>query len=270
MHMCLPCLQPDAYLAVHLLHVCGCKASNSTPLSLMHVPLTICLTSHNANTNFSHKHKLVTLKQEDSSKPQKAKWGFLQKYWHKGAFFQDEAGEGVAMQLGGWVFGWLVGCLVVGMLCASTCVGTWQVLRLEVCNFGQGAYLRDSSCCAHFCDLQPCLLLNHPQQQHTDDMRATIGTDDIFKRDFSAPTGEDNFDKSMLPKVMQVRYICVTCCYILLLRVFFSCCFESVTFAFALCWCQHTQGASWVRSWMSLFLHKVSSILCHVLPPAHT
>jgi microfibrillar-associated protein 1 len=35
-------------------------------------------------------------------------------------------------------------------------------------------------------------------------VRATIGSDDIFKRDFSAPTGEDRFDKSMLPKVMQV------------------------------------------------------------------
>jgi hypothetical protein len=38
-------------------------------------------------------------------------------------------------------------------------------------------------------------------------MRATIGTDDIFKRDFSAPTGEDKFDRSMLPKVMQVRNV---------------------------------------------------------------
>jgi hypothetical protein len=31
--------------------------------------------------------------QDDASKPEKAKWRFLQKYWHKGAFFQDEAGE---------------------------------------------------------------------------------------------------------------------------------------------------------------------------------
>ncbi|KAG2424810.1 hypothetical protein HXX76_014232 [Chlamydomonas incerta] len=63
---------------------------------------------------------------EDSPK---AKWNFLQKYWHKGAFFQETA----------------------------------------------------------------------------DDARGTTGVDDIFKRDFSAPTGMDKFDKSMLPKVMQVK-----------------------------------------------------------------
>ncbi|PNW83267.1 hypothetical protein CHLRE_05g232950v5 [Chlamydomonas reinhardtii] len=59
----------------------------------------------------------------------KAKWNFLQKYWHKGAFFQETA----------------------------------------------------------------------------DDTRGTTGVDDIFKRDYSAPTGMDKFDKSMLPKVMQVK-----------------------------------------------------------------
>lgn len=31
------------------------------------------------------------------------------------------------------------------------------------------------------------------------------GTDDVYKRDYSGPTGEDKFDKSILPKVMQVR-----------------------------------------------------------------
>ncbi|KAG2488247.1 hypothetical protein HYH03_013237 [Edaphochlamys debaryana] len=59
----------------------------------------------------------------------KSKWNFLQKYWHKGAYFQESA----------------------------------------------------------------------------DDTRGTAGTDAIFTRDFSAPTGFDKFDKSVLPKVMQVK-----------------------------------------------------------------
>jgi microfibrillar-associated protein 1 len=62
--------------------------------------------------------------------PSKQKWRFMQKYYHKGAFFQD----------------------------------------------------------------QP------------DDRAATAGTDDIFRRDFSSPTGEDRMDKSILPKVMQVKH----------------------------------------------------------------
>ncbi|KAL3565131.1 hypothetical protein D5086_033177 [Populus alba] len=62
--------------------------------------------------------------------PSKQKWRFMQKYYHKGAFFQDEP----------------------------------------------------------------------------DDRAATVGTDGIFKRDFSAPTGEDNMDKTILPKVMQVKH----------------------------------------------------------------
>ncbi|CAI0385116.1 unnamed protein product [Linum tenue] len=53
--------------------------------------------------------------------PPKQKWRFMQKYFHKGAFFQDEG-------------------------------------------------------------------------------------DNVFKRDFSAPTGEDKMDKSILPKVMQVKH----------------------------------------------------------------
>ncbi|GLT95408.1 hypothetical protein SLE2022_130910 [Rubroshorea leprosula] len=62
--------------------------------------------------------------------PNKQKWKFMQKYYHKGAFFQSEA----------------------------------------------------------------------------DDPAATAGTDGIFIRDFSAPTGEDRMDKTILPKVMQVKH----------------------------------------------------------------
>ncbi|GLC61879.1 hypothetical protein PLESTB_001813900 [Pleodorina starrii] len=59
----------------------------------------------------------------------KSKWAFLQKYWHKGAYFQEAP----------------------------------------------------------------------------DDTRGTAGSDSIFTRDFSAPTGMDKFDKSVLPKIMQVK-----------------------------------------------------------------
>ncbi|XP_050213504.1 uncharacterized protein LOC126664920 [Mercurialis annua] len=39
-----------------------------------------------------------------------------------------------------------------------------------------------------------------------DNPDATAGSNDIYKRDFSAPTGEDKMDKSILPKVMQVKH----------------------------------------------------------------
>ena len=42
-------------------------------------------------------------------------------------------------------------------------------------------------------------------QTGADDQFQEKNTDDIFRRDFSAPTGEDKFDKTILPKVMQVR-----------------------------------------------------------------
>ncbi|KAJ0784531.1 putative micro-fibrillar-associated protein [Helianthus annuus] len=64
-----------------------------------------------------------------SSAP-KQKWRFMQKYYHKGAFFQDDP----------------------------------------------------------------------------DDKSGTVGADGIFRRDYSAPTGEDKMDKSILPKVMQVKH----------------------------------------------------------------
>ena len=56
----------------------------------------------------------------------KKKWRFLQKYWHKGAYFQDAS---------------------------------------------DNAFIPDRA-------------------------------DDIFDRDYSAPTGEDKLDKTVLPKVM--------------------------------------------------------------------
>ncbi|KAJ0982563.1 hypothetical protein J5N97_010818 [Dioscorea zingiberensis] len=64
------------------------------------------------------------------AKPLKQRWKFMQKYYHKGAFFQSEA----------------------------------------------------------------------------DDHAATVGSDNIYHRDFSAPTGEDKMDKTILPKVMQVKH----------------------------------------------------------------
>ncbi|KAL5699007.1 hypothetical protein ACHQM5_029969 [Ranunculus cassubicifolius] len=43
-------------------------------------------------------------------------------------------------------------------------------------------------------------------QNDADDVAATAGSDTIFTRDFSAPTGEDKLDKTVLPKVMQVKH----------------------------------------------------------------
>lgn len=58
------------------------------------------------------------------SKAPKKSWKFLQKYWHKGAFFQDAGDAG----------------------------------------------------------------------------KDAVGGDNIFRRDYSAPTGEDKMDKTILPK----------------------------------------------------------------------
>lgn len=43
-------------------------------------------------------------------------------------------------------------------------------------------------------------------QSTPDDRAATAGTDNIYNRDFSDPTGEDKMDKTILPKVMQVKH----------------------------------------------------------------
>ncbi len=38
------------------------------------------------------------------------------------------------------------------------------------------------------------------------------GGDTIFTRDFSAPTGEDKMDKSVLPKARRARAFHIVCC----------------------------------------------------------
>lgn len=43
-------------------------------------------------------------------------------------------------------------------------------------------------------------------QSDADDSSATAASDNIYTRDFSAPTGEDKLDKTVLPKVMQVKH----------------------------------------------------------------
>jgi hypothetical protein len=46
-------------------------------------------------------------------------------------------------------------------------------------------------------------------QEDADDKRGTTKRDQIYDRDYSAPTGEDKFNKELLPKVMQVSSIFV-------------------------------------------------------------
>ena len=42
-------------------------------------------------------------------------------------------------------------------------------------------------------------------QSGADDDRGTMGTDAIYRRDYSGATGEDRFDREALPAVMQVK-----------------------------------------------------------------
>ncbi|PKA50284.1 hypothetical protein AXF42_Ash013373 [Apostasia shenzhenica] len=42
-------------------------------------------------------------------------------------------------------------------------------------------------------------------QFDADDWASTMATDEIYKRDFSAPMWEDKMDKSILPKIMHVK-----------------------------------------------------------------
>ncbi|XP_074281033.1 uncharacterized protein LOC141605977 [Silene latifolia] len=43
-------------------------------------------------------------------------------------------------------------------------------------------------------------------QDDPDDSAGTMGSDEIYRRDFSAPTGDDKLNKTILPKVMQVKH----------------------------------------------------------------
>ena len=74
---------------------------------------------------------------QDDGMGQKKSWKFLQKYWHKGAFFQDAGDAG----------------------------------------------------------------------------KDAVGGDNIFRRDFSAPTGDDKMDKSVLPKARTHACFCDLCHY---------------------------------------------------------
>ena len=77
-----------------------------------------------------HFSVLRCLALQDGDFNEKSKWKFMQKYWHKGAYYQTGA----------------------------------------------------------------------------DDQFQEANVDEIFKRDFSGATGEDKFDRTILPKVMQVKF----------------------------------------------------------------
>nr|GEY25209.1 hypothetical protein [Tanacetum cinerariifolium] len=43
-------------------------------------------------------------------------------------------------------------------------------------------------------------------QDDPDDTAGTAGADGVYRRDYSSPTGEDKMDKTILPKIMQVKH----------------------------------------------------------------
>lgn len=59
-----------------------------------------------------------------------------------------------------------------------------------------------TACCWHLletCGLSMCVLLLQDEDE------------EVYKRDFSAPTLEDHFNKTILPKVMQVGALAAGC-----------------------------------------------------------
>ncbi|MEQ2203691.1 hypothetical protein XENOCAPTIV_002284, partial [Xenoophorus captivus] len=116
------------------------------------------LTEEERRAELRNSGKLVT------NKAQKGKYKFLQKYYHRGAFF---------------------------MLLA-------QHLKLLViiyvsCMFYTLGGAVDTSGVVFLMALFKHLLSSQDEEE------------DVYKRDFSAPTLEDHFNKTILPKVMQVR-----------------------------------------------------------------
>ena len=101
---------------------------------------------------------------------EKAKLRFMQKYWHKGAYFQ----------------------VMEALLSPAT---------LRCPHFGPAFFLCPLPPHSLSPPLPPSLCL----QDNADDERSSAGGYDIYQRDYSGPTGEDKFDRAALPKVMQVR-----------------------------------------------------------------
>lgn len=158
---------------------------------------------------------------------QKEKWRFLQKYWHKGAFFQvglvavigEQAGRGVAsssMQhalFRTWGRFNRVSALPRARThhpLASPHMGDADDERAQTDQLA--ASCRTSPNHAPHSphphphpDLTSDLTWHTWAQEDADDERGTTAKDAIFDRDYSAPTGEDKFNKEILPKVMQVR-----------------------------------------------------------------